>query len=335
MKGRSIVFPIALLGCSWLGSVTAALSQAQYSYATLGAAAPARSAVSPASTSPAAAAGPVTSTITNSNGIQYNGGSILDDAGGVNVYFIWYGDWSKDRDAKRILENFITHVGGTRYSDVNTTYYSVSSDANRAEKVKDRVISAVHYRGGTEDHYSQGSNLSGYQVYLAVSNSILSGALPADVNGVYFLLTSPDVYETGFGTHDCGWHSSSVVSALPPVDGIDLHYAFVGNADPLYAYECIWDYQTPLSGNLGADGMANIIAHELSESVTDPDGNAWTNPNGQENADLCGWIFGTALHSGSVVDPYPPNMRLNGVPYLIQELWVNAKGGYCALRWDE
>lgn len=272
---------------------------------------------------------------TGSNGIQYNGGPILDDASGVNVYFIWYGEWCRNVDAKRVLENFITHLGGTPYFGIDTTYYSLTTGANGEPQIKDRVVNAVHYRGSAEDHYSQGSSLTGHQVYLAVADSILSGRLPADHNGVYFLLTSPDVYETGFGTRNCGWHSSSVSSALPRVDGIDLHYAFVGDADPQYAAECIWDYQTPLSGNLGADGMANIIAHELSESVTDPDGNAWVNPNKQENADLCAWTFGTAYHSGTAADPYPPNIRLNSVPYLIQQLWVNADGGSCTLSWAE
>src|SRR4051812_19029679 len=40
------------------------------------------------------------------NGIQYNGGSIIDDAPGVNVYFIWYGDWSGQTTARHVLLNF-------------------------------------------------------------------------------------------------------------------------------------------------------------------------------------------------------------------------------------
>jgi hypothetical protein len=85
--------------------------------------------------------------------------------------------------------------------------------------------------------------------------------------------------------------------------------------------------------------MTNIIAHELNEATTDPDGTSWINPNGEEISDLCEWTFGAAYHSGSASDPYPPNMTLNGIPYLIQESWLNHGGGYCALsskdwRWD-
>ena len=38
--------------------------------------------------------------------------------------------------------------------------------------------------------------------------------------------------------------------------------------------------------------MATLVTHELEESVTDPDGNAWYDLNGNENGDLCVWTFG-------------------------------------------
>jgi Phosphate-induced protein 1 conserved region len=267
----------------------------------------------------------------------------MDDANGVNVYFIWYGDWSKDQLAQKVLVNFIKHIGGSLYFNINTTYYSLQPSPNATIPIKDRVVNAVHYEGSTTDSYSQGANLSDYQVYLAVANAITSGALPADKNGVYFLLTSGDVNETsGFGSVYCGWHDSTLNLSFPAVGGVDVKFAFIGNAATQYAYACIWNYQTTLSGSLGADGMANVIAHELEESVTDPDYTSWVNPdptvNHQfwlENADMCLFVFPGPYHSGSASDPQPPDMKFDGIPYLIQENWVNAKGGYCALSWDE
>jgi hypothetical protein len=89
---------------------------------------------------------------------------------------------------------------------------------------------------------------------------------------------------------------------------------------------------------MGADGMASVIAHELEESVTDPDISSWLyfvdGVPVAENADLCAWTFGEPYHAGTAADPNPPNMKFNGIPYLIQQNWVNAKGGYCALRWE-
>jgi hypothetical protein len=275
------------------------------------------------------------------NGIQYNGGPIMDDANGVNVYFIWYGDWSKNQLAQRVLVNFITHDGGSQYFNINTTYYSLGVGPNGTKIIRDRVINAVHYMGSTNDNYSQGVTLADdSHVYLAVASAVTSGALPADPNGVYFLLTSGDVddAQTGFASGACGWHDSAADMRLPLVDGVDLKFAWVGDAETDYAYNCIWNFQTTISGSLGADGMASVIAHELEESVTDPDVTSWINlvslPSG-ENADLCAWTFPGPYHSGYANDPQPPDMKFDGIPYLIQENWVNANGGYCAIRWDD
>ena len=41
--------------------------------------------------------------------------------------------------------------------------------------------------------------------------------------------------------------------------------------------------------------MISVIAHELAEAATDPKLNAWSNKNGDENADMCAWTFGSAL----------------------------------------
>lgn len=78
--------------------------------------------------------------------------------------------------------------------------------------------------------------------------------------------------------------------------------------------------------------MASTIAHEMSESVTDPFGTSWVNLPSTENADLCAWTFGATefLPNGSFY-----NIQLGTRPYLIQQNWVNARGGYCAMSWGE
>ena len=35
------------------------------------------------------------------NGITYNGGPVMNNPNGVNVYFIWYGDWSYNRNEQK------------------------------------------------------------------------------------------------------------------------------------------------------------------------------------------------------------------------------------------
>jgi Phosphate-induced protein 1 conserved region len=248
---------------------------------------------------------------TSNNGIFYHGGPLI--LGGTHIYYIWYGDWSKNT-ASTILEPFAGAVGGSPYFNINTTYYDGSNT---------HVTNAVAFSGSTTDSYSQGTDLSDAGVQAVVSSAISSGRLPRDTNGVYFVLTSADVNETsGFCTQYCGWHTHGTIS------GSDIKYSFVGNPDRCPS-ACEAQTTSP-NGNAGADGMASIIAHELEEATTDPDLNAWYDRRGYENADKCAWTFGTTstASNGSLY-----NMTLNGAHYLIQRNWVNVSGGYCALAY--
>jgi hypothetical protein len=257
---------------------------------------------------PAKAAGPAGS---GANGINYHSGPLM--LGLTNVYYIWYGNWAGNT-ATTILPAFAGAIGGSPYFNINTTYTNGAGT---------HVTNAVSYYGSVNDSYSQGSNLNDTGVQNVVAKAINSNALPKDPNGVYFVLTSKDVNETtGFCTQYCGWHWYGSVA------GANIKYAFVGNPDRCPS-ACAMQTTSP-NGNAGADGMASIIAHELEESVTDPNGNAWYDRRGAENADKCAWTFGS---TSSASDGSKSNVTLAGKPYLIQQNWVNAAGGYCAMSY--
>ena len=76
--------------------------------------------------------------------------------------------------------------------------------------------------------------------------------------------------------------------------------------------------------------MISIIAHEIEEAVTDPILTGWYDRTGYENADKCAWKFGTTY---KVTNGSSANMKLGGKDYLIQQNWVNAKGGSCKLSY--
>jgi hypothetical protein len=62
--------------------------------------------------------------------------------------------------------------------------------------------------------------------------------------------------------------------------------------------------------------MVSVIAHELEETNTDPNLNAWYDANGAEDADKCAWTFGHSLSQTSTGAYY--NMTLNSRNFLIQ-----------------
>ena len=247
----------------------------------------------------------------SSTPISFHGGPVL--VNGVNVYYIWYGNWSSNT-ATTILPKLAMNIGGSPYFNINTTYYDGSGK---------HVPNLVTLMGQATDTGSHGTALSDAAIQAVVSAAISSGALgPADPNGVYFVLTSADVNATsGFCTQYCGWHTHGTIS------GTDIKYAFIGNPDRCPS-ACSAQTTSP-NGNLGADAMASIIAHELEEATTDPDLNAWYDRRGYENADKCAWTFGAT----KVTNGAHWNMTLGGLNFLIQQNWVNASGGYCALSY--
>jgi hypothetical protein len=247
----------------------------------------------------------------SNNGISYHGGPVMLHT--VNMYYIWYGAWDFNVDnTNTILNSFGNSIGGTSYFNINTTYYDSSTAP---------ASGLVTLSKTTTDTGSQGNALTDSSVENVVSRALATGALPTDPNGVYFVLTSKEITETsGFCTQYCAWHSHGTIN------GQDIKYGFVGN--PLQCPSACSAQTTTPNGNMGADAMANLIAHELAESVTDPDLNAWFDQRGFENADKCAWKFGSTsmLSSGAKY-----NVSFGSKNWLLQQNWINAGGGYCTL----
>jgi hypothetical protein len=243
--------------------------------------------------------------------ILYHGGPVM--LGVIHIYYIWYGDWTGNT-APAILTDFADSIGGSPYFNINTSYTDASGG---------RVSNTVTFAGSTDDDYSQGKTLSDAAVEAVVTDAISDKRLPSDPQGVYFVLTSADVSESsGFCSQYCGWHTH-VTST-----GNDIKYAFVGNPERCLG-SCAAQSEGP-NGNAGADAMASIIAHELEETATDPDLDAWFDASGAENADKCAWTFGPTYTApnGALA-----NMHLGSRDYLIQLNWTAGNDQRCVLAY--
>jgi hypothetical protein len=252
--------------------------------------------------------------VVTGNGIDYHGGSLM--LGPHNVYLIWYGNWSQN-NATTILPKFISNLSSTAYFNIDSTYTDGSGTS---------IGNTVSLEGQVFDNYSHGTVLSDQGIVGTVSTALQSGSLPADPNGIYFVLSSADVDEKGssgeFCVDFCGFHNHATLS------GTDIKYAFVGNAA-----RCLSNCASPNlgigpNGNAGADAMASIMAHELNEAVTDPDLNAWFDSSGEEVADKCNFIFGSVF---TAPNGAPANVTLGDRNFLIQKNWINLAGGFCTI----
>jgi hypothetical protein len=252
--------------------------------------------------------------------ISYHGGQLMQ---APTAYVIWYGNWNQNNGTdtpagQQIVRDFLSSVGGSAYYKINTTYsaggYNVSGNVARST-------------AEASPGYSFGTRLTDSNILSIVNNAITSGALPADGNGVYFVLTSSDVAErSGFCTQYCGWHTSA--SSTMTSNG-RVRFAYVGNAARCIT-SCAAQSTSP-NGNAGVDGMISVIAHELEEANTDPDPRTgWADSSGAENADKCAWTFGSRQLKAANGSIY--NMTLGSRNYLIQRN-LAATDNKCYIDW--
>jgi hypothetical protein len=247
--------------------------------------------------------------------IQYHGGPVLLNT--VNIYVIYYGN--VDDTPKSIINGFFRHLGNSPQYDVNQTYYN-------AQMI--HISGALSFFTPYHDDYSQGvgATLGSTSIPKIIKAAIdAQGLPPADPNGVYFVITSPDQKVSGFCSSFCAYHTHTTIN------GIDIKYALV--PDPGQACTgcdgnvAVFHENTTPNGDRGADEVTDSAFHELSETVTDPDLNAWYTSNGAENGDLCNFNYGTTK---TLADGTHYNATINGNHYLIQTIWENASPGFCA-----
>ena len=104
-------------------------------------------------------------------------------------------------------------------------------------------------------------------------------------------------------TTACGWHSSGKIGT------VTVTFAFFYNLDG----DAGCDPKSTIAGtSQGLAALANISAHELSETVTDPQLNAWYDATLNENSDKCAWTFSAT----------PPTF--GGRQWKLQGNWSNA-----------
>lgn len=169
--------------------------------------------------------------------------------------------------------------------------------------------------------------LTDEQLSSEIEHVVQSRQLPTTARDVYFLVTPKGLGSCTDSTSTscalggqpngyCGYHSQTA-------DGTILYAVIPYNA---VSGHCQSDNPRPNSNP--ADPTISTVSHEHNEMVTDPDGNAWINSMGEEEADLCITTFGPKI-GGSGAGAY--NEDIHGGHYWIQELWSNANGG-CAAR---
>ncbi len=244
--------------------------------------------------------------------MRYHNGPLINTP---TIYLIWYGKWdgsvsiSDTAAGQQIIRDWANSIGGTPHYMLNASL-SVSGKP---------ISGGANYGGETTDSGTS-TSLTDANIQTIVSNSITSGRLPYDANGVYFVITSSNVTaSSGFCTQYCGWHTYANLGVGK------VRYSFVGNAHRCLS-SCAAQSTSSPNNNPGIDAAISVLTHELEEANTDPDLNAWYDSRGYENADKCAWTFGHAQFQTS--NGSWANMTFGGRNWLIQRNILKSGSNY-------
>ena len=92
----------------------------------------------------------------------------------------------------------------------------------------------------------------------------------------------------------CGWHDAMPYNAPASLTPYAIIPYGESNAQGIHpATGCARGGQSPNSND--ADATINIVSHEESEAITDPDASGWLSRAGNEIGDLCAWQYGRPL----------------------------------------
>jgi hypothetical protein len=193
----------------------------------------------------------------------------------------WGSSWNNASFAGDIvtgIDSFFAGFGGSSYAGDSTEYTGTNG----------RVTSTSSYLGHVVDTSTPPSKA------LSVSSAVaeackITGNNP-DPNALYLIYTSSGAGHVSY----CAWHSYGNCSNGAPVQVAYMPYiGGLSGCDPA-------DTWTSHSQALAA--LANVTAHELSETITDPRNGGWYDSSGGENGDKCAWSFNApvTLHNGTV-----------------------------------
>ena len=219
-----------------------------------------------------------------------HGGAILVAARTQAIF--WGSEWNTSSfagDKITGLDSFFSGFGASNYAGTNTEYTGTNG----------QVTSATTYLGHVIDASAAPSKAPSVSAAVAEACKMTNNS--PDPTALYLLYTSTGAGHVSY----CAWHSYGSCS-----NGAPVQVAYMPNIDGLAGCDPQDTYGTGHSQGLAA--VANVTAHELSETITDPRNGGWYDSAGAENGDKCAWTF-----TGAVT-------LKNGSKWKLQQEWSNA-----------
>jgi hypothetical protein len=217
----------------------------------------------------------------HTNNLTYHGGPTITSARVVSIFWgpssVW-GTQSSPSPLASTLLAFVANFGTTGEYNVITQYSGIQLSGLGNENWVDNSTPPTNVTDAILQSEVQ-----------AILDAHHGGI--ADPSTIYHVFLPPGSYSS-FGTSTscggphlvyCAYHSSF------SYNGVDVKY---GSLPYPSCSGCQWP------GWSDAENFEHFICHETREAVTDPDGNAWFDKQGNEADDKCAWSPAPFLDGG-------------------------------------
>ncbi len=262
-----------------------------------------------------------------SSGIIYHNGPILPTPKTAAIYWsataIYAGapaSGSGTGADGSLIGFFMSNLGSSNYWGINNTYTNSSGG---------RVAKSLGFLGYWATGTTPPAKPTDANMQALLNQGFSTGKLVWDPQGIYAIFTGHGInLGGGFGTQYCAYHYwyTAPATAGAAAGKVVKYAAMPYNAD--FPSGCMGQTNGP-NGDAAADGEMNTLAHELEEAATDPEGTAWYDRRGNENADKCAWNFGTTQ---TAANGTRWNILAGGKQFYVQQNWKNVAGGGCFLQ---
>lgn len=223
----------------------------------------------------------------------YHGGFLLPEP---NIHAIYWGPAANfPSDLQTGLDDFFSDFAPTGYSEILTQYLVGSIGPL---KIDDSLDTSTPPRTGP----------SVSTIVNEACRVITAASVAPDSNGIYFVFTSNFPHISYCGYHAWGSCTAKGVTAT-------IEVSYIPNPDNVAG--CTLPNVFGVSPNnysIATQSTVDTTAHELAETITDPQGTGWIDKNGQEIGDKCAWMFAD------------PVSLAEGSMWQVQELWSNSAG---------
>lgn len=313
-----------------------------------------RFSISPPLTGPHAAASTAqASCTTDCTALIYHGGPVQH---AEQDYLFFWGPGSNPIPASyesglQTWLNGVAAADGTSGNpfSVDTLYYDTSGAGGSDSYVPYAVQNAgtvvdtdAYPASGCTDTDVSGTTqavcLTDAQIQTELSSYIAAHSLPTGPGVEYFVLTPQGVGSCFDSTSSscsyssfCGYHRyMSINSGASQIVYADMPWAYgVPGCDVNLAFGAGY----PNAG--GIDAVLGVFSHELSETMTDPELNAWFDSSGNEIGDKCAYTYTPDTAEGDLTGlPWNGagyfNVPLAGGDYLMQTEY-DQRDGNCAI----